>query len=91
MRPGDRGADDFDGFVLDEAFVQGGVAEPSAEERIATARRIARGNDRLHAQGEISDGSGKPVFQRTRRRTAVIWIAAILSVSIVALTVFAVA
>lgn len=65
--------DPFDELVLDDDFVTGGVAEASAEERIAKAQRIARSNDRLRASGEIADGSGKPRFHRVRRSAP--WIA----------------
>lgn len=72
--------DPFDELVLDEDFVTGGVAEASAEERIAKAQRIARSNDRLRASGEIADGSGKPRFHKVRKSAP--WIAIGLSVGI---------
>ena len=59
------------------------MTEASAAERIAQARRIARGNDRLHAAGEIADGAGKPVFRRTRRLVPWIAIGASVAVAIV--------
>ena len=54
--------DPFDEIVLDEDFVSSGVKEPTADERIEQARRIARSNDRLRASGEISDGSCAVTF-----------------------------
>ena len=47
--------DPFDDIVLDENFIAGGPREAAADERIAKASRIARGNDRLAAAGEIAD------------------------------------
>lgn len=82
-------ADDVDGFVLDETFIAQGRPEPSAEERVAKARRIARANDDLRTRGEIADGSGKPAFQRTARRRRVIAIAAAVAVGIVLLAIIA--
>lgn len=72
--------DPFDELILDEDFVSGGPKEPTAEERIARASRIARSNDRLKASGEISDGSGKPRFHRVRRSAP--WIAIGVAVAI---------
>ena len=66
--------DELDDIVLDEDFVSGGIKEAPADERIAQAKRIARANDRLRAEGEIADGTGKPRFHRIRR--SVPWIAA---------------
>jgi hypothetical protein len=65
--------DPFDELVLDESFIAGAPKEDTADERIAKAARIARGNDRLAAAGEIADGSGKPVYSSLRRSTP--WIA----------------
>ena len=75
--------DPFDELVLDESFVSGGPKESSAEERMANAARIARNNDRLKAQGEIADGSGKPRYSRLRRSTPWIAIAVVVAVAIV--------
>ena len=77
--------DPFDDIVLDEDFVTGGVKEPTAEERIEKARRIARSNDHLRAAGEISDGSGKPRFHRVRKSAPWIAIGAALAIGIVVL------
>lgn len=79
----------FDDVVLDEDFVTGGVAEKSADERIAQARRIARGNDRLRAAGEISNGSGKPRFHRVRRTVPWVVIGVVVAVVIVVVAVAA--
>jgi hypothetical protein len=75
--------DPFDDLVLDEDFVSGGPREAAAEERIAKAQRIARSNDRLRAEGEIADGSGKPRYSRLRKSTPWILIGVIVSVAIV--------
>jgi hypothetical protein len=75
--------DPFDELILDEDFVAGGAREPAADERIDTARRIARSNDRLKAAGEISDGSGKPRYSRGRRSAPWIAIGAIVAVAII--------
>lgn len=83
MNPSDPSPDDLDGLVLDEDFVQAGRPEPSADERVAKARRIAHANDALRAHGEIADGSGKPVFHRASRRSRVIAISAVVAIAIV--------
>ncbi len=79
--------DPFDDIVLDEEFVSGGPKESSAEERIETAQRIARNNNRLRAQGEISDGMGKPRYSRLRRSTPWIAIAVVVAVAIVVIAI----
>ncbi len=81
--------DPFDEIVLDEDFVTGGVKEPTAEERIAKANRIARDNDRLRASGEISDGSGKPRFHRVRKSAPWVAIGAAVAIGIVVLVIIA--
>ena len=48
--------DPFDDIVFDESFIAGAPKEATADERIAKAARIARGNDRLAAAGEIAIG-----------------------------------
>jgi hypothetical protein len=75
--------DPFDELVLDEEFISGGTRESTAEERIAKASRIARNNDRLKAEGEIADGSGKPRYSRLRKSTPWIAIGVVLAVAIV--------
>lgn len=81
--------DPFDGIVLDDDFIAGGPRESSASERIETANRIARNNDRLRAQGEISDGMGKPRYSRLRRSTPWIAIAVVVAVTIVVVAIVA--
>ena len=81
--------DEFDELVLDDDFVTGGVKEPTADERIAKARRIARSNDRLRASGEISDGSGKPRFHRVRTSAPWIIIGAVIAGAIVVIALIA--
>ncbi len=81
--------DPFDELVLNEDFVSGGVKEPTADERIETAHRIARSNDRLRAAGEISDGSGKPRFHRARRSAPWIAIGVVVAVGIVVVALIA--
>jgi hypothetical protein len=76
-------SDPFDEIVFDESFVEQGVSEASADERIAQAQRIARGNDRLRAAGEIADGAGKPRFHRVRRTAPWIAIGVVVAVVIV--------
>lgn len=80
-RPG--ASDEWDAMLLDEDFVAGGVREPAADERIARMRHIARANDRLRAEGEIADGSGKPRFHRMRRSAPWIALGAAVAVGIV--------
>lgn len=81
--------DPFDDLVLDETFVAGGPKEAPADERIARASRIARGNDRLSAAGEIADGTGKPGSRRLRRSTPWIAIGVIVAAVIVVLALLA--
>lgn len=78
--------DELDDLVLDEDFINAGRREPSADERVSRAQRIARQNDHLKRQGEIADGSGKPVYQRASRRSRIIAIAAVCAVGIVVVT-----
>lgn len=73
---------DFD-ELLDPEFLTKGPKEASAEERIAQASRIARGNERLKRQGEISDGVGKPKYGRVRKSAPWILIGAVIGVTIV--------
>ena len=77
--------DPFDELILNEDFIADGRKEATAEERIAKANRIARSNDRLRAAGEISDGSGKPGFQRVRKSAPWIAIGAVIAIAIVVL------
>jgi hypothetical protein len=81
--------DPFDEIVLDESFVADGPKEASADERIAKAARIARSNDRLKAEGEIADGSGKPRFQRMRKSAPWIGIGAVVAVAIIVIVLIA--
>lgn len=81
--------DPFDELVLDEDFVSSGVKEPTAEERVAKAQRIARANDELKASGEIADGSGKPRFHRVRRSAPWIAIGVVIAVAIVVIALIA--
>jgi hypothetical protein len=69
--------------LLDPEFLKKGPKEASAEERMAQASRIARGNERLKRQGEISDGVGKPKYGRLRRSAPWIAIGAVIGVTIV--------
>lgn len=77
--------DPFDDLVLDEGFIAGAPKEEAADARIAKAARIARGNDRLAAAGEIADGSGKPGSSRLRRSTP--WIAIAIGASVAIIVV----
>lgn len=81
--------DRIDELVLDDDFVSGGVKEASAEDRIAKAQRIARANDRLRAQGEIADGTGKPRFHRMRKSAPWIAIGAVIAGVIVVVALIA--
>ena len=75
--------DPFDEVVLDDTFIAGGRKESSADERIAQANRIGRANNRLKAEGEIADGSGKPRYQRLRKSTPWIVLGAVIGVAII--------
>ncbi|MCX6432449.1 MAG: hypothetical protein NTX29_06550 [Actinobacteria bacterium] len=81
--------DPFEEIVLDEDFVSGGVKEPTADERVEQAQRIARSNDRLRASGEISDGSGKPRFHRVRKSAPWIAIGAAIGIGIIVIVLIA--
>lgn len=76
-------SDPFDDLVLDGKFIEAGPKEASADERMAHMRRIARENDRLRAQGEIADGSGKPRYQRLRKGAPWIAIGVVVAVVII--------
>ena len=69
--------------LLDPEFLTKGPKEASAEERMAQASRIARGNEQLKRQGEISDGVGKPKYGRARKNAPWILIGAVIGVTIV--------
>lgn len=73
--------------VFDEAFIQAGRREPSADERVAKAQRIAREHGRLERAGEIASGTGKPVFRQRRRRNLFLGLAAGVAVLIVLVAV----
>lgn len=75
--------DPFDELILDESFLQDAPKEASADERIAKAQRIARGNEQLRAAGEISDGTGKPRFHRVRKSAPWIGVGAVIAVVII--------
>lgn len=75
--------------VFDEAFIQAGRPEASAEERLAKARRIARENNRLERAGEIASGTGKPAYRRGRRRNFFLVAAAGVAVLIVVIALIA--
>lgn len=81
--------DELDDVVLDEDFIAGGAKEAAAEDRIAKAQRVARANDRLRAEGEISDGTGKPRFHRVRKSVPWIIIGAIAAGAIVVVAIIA--
>ena len=81
--------DPFDDIVLDGDFIAAGTTEKSAEERIAQAKRIARNNDRLRVEGEISDGAGKPRFHRARRVVPWVMVGAIVGGAIIVVALLA--
>jgi len=86
---GDDDLPDIPDFIPDEGFLAAGPKEPSAEERAQKAARIARENDRLRRAGEISDGTGKPVYQRRSRLAPWIGIGAAVAVLIVVVALLA--
>lgn len=90
-RSGEFGPDEFgpDDIRLDASFIEAGPREASAEERIAQAARIARANDRLRAQGEIADGTGKPGSRRRSRTYPWIVLGALIGGAIVVLALIA--
>ncbi len=60
---------DVPDFIDEDEFLTAAPKEGTADERAAQAARIAQGNDRLRQAGEISDGSGKPVYRRSGKVT----------------------
>ncbi len=87
--PEDPGAEDPENeipdFIPDDLVAQSGPTEASAEERMEHAARIARENDRLKRAGQISDGTGKPVYRRAARLAP--WVAIGAGVAIVIILV----
>lgn len=81
--------DELDDIVLDEDFIAGGAKEAAADDRIAKAQRVARANDRLRAEGEISDGMGKPRFHRVRKSVPWIIIGSVIAGAIVVVAILA--
>jgi hypothetical protein len=79
---------DFD-ELLDPEFLSKAPKEASADERIAQASRIARGNERLERAGEISDGVGKPKYSQMRKSAPWIAIGAVIGITIVVLALTA--
>jgi len=67
---GDDDLPEIPDFIPEEGFLAAGPKEASAEERAAQAARIARGNDRLRAAGQIADGTGGRRPDRRRHRQA---------------------
>lgn len=87
--PFDELNDDLDNLVLDEEFIAGGAKEAAADDRIAKAQRVARANDRLRAEGEISDGTGKPRFHRMRKSIPWIVIGSVVAGAIIVVAILA--
>jgi hypothetical protein len=75
--------------IMDPDFLSKGPKEASADERIARSTRIARGNERLKHEGEISDGVGKPKYGRMRKTAPWIAISAVTGIIIVVLALIA--
>lgn len=75
--------------LSDPDFLAKGPKEASADERVAQASRIARGNERLKHDGEISDGVGKPKYGRMRKGAPWIVIGAVIGVTIVVVAILA--
>jgi hypothetical protein len=74
--------------LLDPIGHERAPREASAAERIAQARRIAQGNERLRREGQIADGSGKPAFRAKRTMFPWILVAAIIGIGITVIAVF---
>lgn len=87
--PGDDDVPEIPDFIPDEGFLASGPREASAEERAAQAARIASGNDRLRAAGQISDGTGKPAYRRASKVAPWIGIGAAVAVLIVVVALLA--
>lgn len=76
-------------FIPDDAFTSSGPREPSAAERAEKAARIAKENDRLRRAGLISDGTGKPVYQRSKKLAPWVGIGAAVAVVIIIVALLA--
>ena len=72
-------------FIPDDLAIDAAPKEPTAEERVAKAARIARENDRLKKAGQIADGSGKPAYRRASKVAP--WVGIGAAVAIVILVV----
>ena len=86
---GDDDLPEIPDFIPDEGFLATGPKDPSAEERVAQAARIARGNDRLRAAGQISDGTGKPAYRRASKVAPWVGIGVAVAVLIVVVAILA--
>ena len=71
-------------FVPEDLLSDSAPVEASAEARAAEAARIAKANDRLRDAGQISDGSGKPVYRKAVKAVPWIVIGALVATGIVA-------
>jgi len=86
---GDDELPEIPDFIPEDGFLAAGPKEASAEERAAQAARIARGNDRLRAAGQIADGTGKPAYRRASKVAPWIGIGAAVAVLIVVVALLA--
>jgi len=77
---------DFD-ELLDPIGQANAPKEASASDRIEQARRIARGNEKLRKEGQIADGSGKPVFRAKRTIFPWILVGSIIGIGIIVVAV----
>lgn len=86
---GDDDIPEIPDFIPEDGFLAAGPTEASAQERAEQAARIARGNDRLRAAGQIADGSGKPAYRRSSRLAPWVGIGAAVAVLIVVVALLA--
>ena len=80
---------DVPDFIPEDEFLTTAPKEGTADERAAHAARIAQGNDTLRQAGEISDGSGKPVYRRSGKVIPWIGIGTAIAVLVVVVVLLA--
>ena len=80
---------DVPDFIPEDEFLTAAPKEGTADERAAQAARIAQGNDKLRQEGQISDGSGKPVYRRSGKVIPWIGIGTTIAVLVVVVVLLA--
>lgn len=87
--PGNGPANEIPDFIPDDFTIDAAPKEPTAQERVEKAARIARENDRLRKAGQIADGSGKPAYRRASKVAPWVGIGAAVAIVIVVVALLA--